>query len=129
MFLCAVVIGCISLFQKISPENEFRAKNFDKPIFKSAYKNRNIASFDGDAIQGSEQLFQNNGNLIPDRSNYQPTQKARRLPRFDNKKKERNNDITVDDIYISIKTSKKYHSSRLQVIIDTWFQHAKNQVS
>ena len=37
--------------------------------------------------------------------------------------------VTLDEVYISVKTTKKYHGSRLQLIVDTWFQFAKNQVS
>ncbi|KAL7297829.1 hypothetical protein TKK_0008862 [Trichogramma kaykai] len=33
----------------------------------------------------------------------------------------------LDDIFISVKTTKNYHESRLQAIIDTWFQFAKEQ--
>lgn len=36
--------------------------------------------------------------------------------------------ITLDDIFISIKTSRKYQHSRLPVILKTWYQLAKNQV-
>ncbi|XP_032679696.1 fringe glycosyltransferase [Odontomachus brunneus] len=33
----------------------------------------------------------------------------------------------LDDVFISVKTTKHYHHSRLPVIIATWFQFAKNQ--
>lgn len=35
----------------------------------------------------------------------------------------------LDDIFISVKTTKNYHDSRLSLIIKTWFQLAKSQVS
>lgn len=35
----------------------------------------------------------------------------------------------LDDVFISVKTTKHYHHSRLPAIIDTWFQFARNQVS
>lgn len=38
-------------------------------------------------------------------------------------------DVTVaDDIFISVKTSEKFHETRLKVILDTWFQLAPNKV-
>lgn len=35
----------------------------------------------------------------------------------------------LDDIFISVKTTKNYHDKRLALIIKTWFQLAKGQVS
>lgn len=35
----------------------------------------------------------------------------------------------LDDLFISVKTTKHYHHSRLMAIIGTWFQFAKDQVS
>lgn len=34
----------------------------------------------------------------------------------------------LDDVFISVKTTKHYHHSRLPDIISTWFQFAKDQV-
>lgn len=34
----------------------------------------------------------------------------------------------LDDIFISVKTTKDYHVSRLNMIIKTWFQLSKDQV-
>ena len=34
------------------------------------------------------------------------------------------NTVTLDDIFISVKTSGKYHKSRLSSILDTWFSLA-----
>jgi len=36
--------------------------------------------------------------------------------------------IDLDDIFISVKTTKKYHETRLKTILETWFQLAKDQV-
>lgn len=41
---------------------------------------------------------------------------------------ESNRNITLDDIFISVKTTSKFKESRLPVILRTWFQQAKNQV-
>lgn len=37
--------------------------------------------------------------------------------------------VELDDIFISVKTTKDYHDTRLSMIIKTWFQLAKDQVS
>lgn len=34
----------------------------------------------------------------------------------------------LDDVFVSVKTTKHYHHSRLPAIIGTWFQFAKDQV-
>jgi len=34
----------------------------------------------------------------------------------------------LDDIFISVKTSKKFHSSRLKIILETWFNLAPHKV-
>lgn len=36
---------------------------------------------------------------------------------------------TLDDIFISVKTAYTYHENRLALILRTWFQLAKTQVS
>lgn len=36
---------------------------------------------------------------------------------------------TLDDIFITVKTTKLYHNTRLALIIKTWFKLAKQQVS
>lgn len=37
--------------------------------------------------------------------------------------------ITLDDVFISVKTSQNYQHTRLPIILKTWFQLAKNQVN
>lgn len=37
--------------------------------------------------------------------------------------------IDLDDIFISVKTTKKFHTTRLKAIVKTWFQLARDQVS
>lgn len=36
---------------------------------------------------------------------------------------------TLEDIFISVKTTKHYHRRRLPIILKTWFQLAKSQVN
>lgn len=35
---------------------------------------------------------------------------------------------TLDDVFISIKTTAKFHAERLDVVLKTWFSEASNQV-
>ena len=42
---------------------------------------------------------------------------------------EPNHPISIDDILITIKTTKKYHSTRLKLIAKTWYSLAANRVS
>lgn len=35
----------------------------------------------------------------------------------------------LDDVFVSVKTTKHYHSQRLPIILKTWFQLAKAQVN
>lgn len=35
----------------------------------------------------------------------------------------------LDDVFLSVKTTAAYHKARLPVILKTWFQLAKKQVS
>jgi hypothetical protein len=36
--------------------------------------------------------------------------------------------ISFKDVFVSVKTSKKFHQTRLKVILDTWFNLAPKQV-
>lgn len=36
--------------------------------------------------------------------------------------------ISLDDIFLSVKTTRIFHQSRLEVILNTWFRLARNQV-
>ncbi|XP_055341131.1 fringe glycosyltransferase-like [Paramacrobiotus metropolitanus] len=36
--------------------------------------------------------------------------------------------LQLNDLHISVKTSKKFHHQRLDIILRTWFSHAKNQI-
>lgn len=38
-------------------------------------------------------------------------------------------ELTLDDIFIGVKTTRRYHKSRLDILVKTWFQNAKHQVS
>ena len=37
-------------------------------------------------------------------------------------------DLSFKDVFVSVKTSKKFHQTRLKVILDTWFNLAPKQV-
>lgn len=50
-------------------------------------------------------------------------------PRETTAKRDSSETLTMDDVHISVKTSKKFHRQRLDVILQTWFTQAKGQVS
>lgn len=53
----------------------------------------------------------------------------RKLHQFDSNKNVVSPTLELDDIFISVKTTKDYHDTRLSMIIKTWYQLAKDQVS
>ena len=134
LFLCSLVSYLHHNLPFKTIENNGQTRN----ILQSAHKNRNIASFyDEIIIEASDQLllsqdkrFQQLGrNLKPNFSNlmFQKSSKRASLP--DNPNYPIGDDVTLDDVYISVKTSQKYHQSRLRIVVDTWFEQAKDQVS
>lgn len=42
---------------------------------------------------------------------------------------EHNKPTTLSDIYIAVKTTKKFHESRVQLLLDTWIPLARQSVS
>ena len=51
------------------------------------------------------------------------------LPSNDNQRdRYKTIDTSLSDIFISVKTTKKFHSTRLDIILKTWFNLAKEQV-
>ena len=40
----------------------------------------------------------------------------------------RSNDTTLEDLFISVKTTGDYHVLRVSILLDTWFQNARKQV-
>ena len=36
--------------------------------------------------------------------------------------------LSLDDVFVSVKTSQKFHQKRLKVILDTWFNIAPHKV-
>jgi len=51
------------------------------------------------------------------------------LPLFVKKINKNSSFITVDDVCFTVKTSKRYHSDRVELILKTWFKKANGQVS
>lgn len=37
--------------------------------------------------------------------------------------------LTLEDIFIAVKTTKKFHQSRVELLLDTWISQASQQVS
>jgi fringe protein len=52
----------------------------------------------------------------------------RKLHRLESSKTTHSPSIELDDLFISVKTTKDYHDTRLAMVIKTWFQLAKDQV-
>ena len=42
--------------------------------------------------------------------------------------KKKHETLTVDDVYMSVKTTKGNHDTRVRVIMDTWYQKARGSV-
>ena len=61
--------------------------------------------------------------LFDDRS---AKKKTSREFRTENDK--RSNNTTLEDLFISVKTTGHYHASRVSILVDTWFQNAWKQV-
>ena len=89
-------------------------------------------------VSAGEQILENgaeannrtrNSRIITKRENR--SIRSRSMPiddnhRADNQKKKRNS--TLDDIFISVKTTKNFHESRVSLQLETWFNLAKEQV-
>lgn len=52
---------------------------------------------------------------------------AHTTPRTTTDKRNHESDLKLDDIFISVKTSKRFETTRLPIILKTWFQLAKQQ--
>lgn len=37
--------------------------------------------------------------------------------------------LTLGDIFIAVKTTKRFHQSRMELLLDTWISQAREQVS
>lgn len=49
-------------------------------------------------------------------------------PRFHSERSSSKAKLTLNDIIITIKSTKKYHSDRISILLDTWVKSAINQV-
>lgn len=47
---------------------------------------------------------------------------------FRTENRRRSNDTTLEDLFISVKTTGDYHVPRVSILLDTWFQTARKQV-
>ncbi|KAG5680517.1 hypothetical protein PVAND_010024 [Polypedilum vanderplanki] len=93
-------------------------------IIKTSEDNKNN---EGD-IDASRLLYKvNNSNLFADTLNM-TTQMQNQKDYNTHVNVESSPNIDLDDIFISVKTTRKYHETRLRLIIETWFQLAKDQV-
>ena len=63
--------------------------------------------------------------LFDDRSAKKKTNLSREF-RTENRRRSKN--TTLEDLFISVKTTGDYHVPRVSILVDTWFQIARNQV-
>lgn len=101
--------------------------------YKTAYRNRNIASInyndypkDTALIHGSTHEI--GGNRNRSKGLQSVFDQKLTIGTIKNRNRTNSNKIALNDIFISVKTSKKFHETRLKIILDTWFQQARNQV-
>ena len=47
---------------------------------------------------------------------------------FRTESSERTKNTEIKDVFISVKTTGEFHKTRVQILLDTWIQNAKNQV-
>jgi len=47
---------------------------------------------------------------------------------FRTENRRRSNNTTLEDLFISVKTTGDYHVPRVSILLDTWFQNARKQV-
>jgi len=63
--------------------------------------------------------------LFDDRSAKKKTNLSREF-RTENRRRSKN--TTLEDLFISVKTTGDYHVPRVSILVDTWFQNARKQV-
>jgi len=81
------------------------------------------------AVNLSAGIIGRNGHegkaLFDDRSAKKKTNLSRE---FRTENHNRSNNTTLEDLYISVKTTLHYHASRVSILVGTWFQNAWKQV-
>lgn len=119
-FFCLVIV----LIPAITESNALNLFTFEKNEFNFENYNEN----DSKRILASK-LYQNDQKLHFNQRKLQNHLVIKdRL--FNQKQVPFNHrNITLDDIFISVKTTRIFHKSRLDIILDTWYQLAKNQVN
>ena len=125
---CLLNVGRYSLLrvQSDAANSQKRTVNY-----KTAHRNRNIASFNYERRLIDEKFPSDKTNQKKDSdkiNNFSP----KFGPVFEtgvwSERASNPNRIDLDDVYISVKTSKQFHETRLPIILDTWFEQARNQV-
>jgi hypothetical protein len=101
-----VVLTFCLLFQPGASPQEDNRPSWTSGVFKSA----NIIGNNIRRFPSSPSIASRFGLLTRERDNLLP---------FD--------DIKQDDLFISVKTSQKFHQKRLDLVLKTWFQLARDQ--
>ena len=106
--LCSLVYGVRSLYKVSSSlDSDFRTKRSALPLRDQA---------------DSEFVFRRALHKVSWSSN----SKVKSQSNEDIKNEQK--DLSFKDVFVSVKTSKKFHQTRLKVILDTWFNLAPKQV-
>ncbi|XP_076253648.1 fringe glycosyltransferase isoform X1 [Rhynchophorus ferrugineus] len=104
LFLYSILVLYHSFYKGVSNAQNDEAKS--KVVVKKHVFERTLAqessSYDGYSVSMSTEIPSATATVKP------PT-------------------ITLDDVFISVKTTRNYHNSRLPIILKTWFQLAKKQ--
>ena len=125
------------------PLSSFQSQKYGNITHDGKYNNSfkfisNAATSDtGLLIQNKSHLFQrysdttvwelNNKPTTVSKQNFKPNgqyNRSNKLPRH----REIGNHARNDDIFISVRTTEKFHQSRLQVILNTWYNLAPEKV-
>lgn len=121
--LILTVVALTSIFREVSLSNLHVEKNFSD---KKDGGLKNVTNFPKLSIRSNTPY-----NVTKDPHKFvvvlrRATQNQKKVPSDLNLS---GNHVTeLKDIFISIKTSSQNHVSRLQLLINTWVQQAKNQV-
>ena len=65
---------------------------------------------------------------VPDRVTFENTEPSDISVRSETTTDNSEPRLTIEDVFLSVKTTKKFHRSRLDVILQTWFKLARDQV-
>lgn len=136
--ICLLYFFCLAIVLKpiIAESNTINLFPFEKHDINNNAKNYIENDTDTDTDQrisslSSSNLFNNNDQKLLEHFHQRKLQnhlviKDKLFSKIQVPFNQRN--LTLDDLFISVKTTRIFHKSRLDIILDTWHQLAKNQV-